>query len=77
VRHGGPWLLPHSDSKEKALENEKDTYTLRLDRTVSMYVIKEDLFLYLEEQTFREWWEQLDKIFSHCETFINGIALFS
>ena len=44
---------------------------------------KEDLFLYLEEQTFNEWWEQLDEIFSHCETvteklyaygnFISGI----
>ncbi|MCG9969682.1 TetR/AcrR family transcriptional regulator [Pelotomaculum terephthalicicum JT] len=44
---------------------------------------KEDLFLYLEEQTFTEWWEQLDKIFSHCESvteklyaygdFISGI----
>lgn len=44
---------------------------------------KEDLFLYIEEQTFTEWWEQLDEIFSHYETvteklyaygdFISGI----
>jgi len=29
---------------------------------------KEDLFLYLEERTFAEWWEQLDKIFSQYES---------
>ncbi len=44
---------------------------------------KEDLFLYLEEQTFTEWWEQLDKTFSQYESvteklyaygdFISGI----
>ncbi len=29
---------------------------------------KEDLFIYLEEQSFTEWWEQLEKIFSQYES---------
>lgn len=44
---------------------------------------KEDLFLYLEEQTFTEWWEEWDKLSVQCESsteklyaygdFISGI----
>jgi len=29
---------------------------------------KEELFLYLEEQAYADWWEQLEEIFSRCES---------
>lgn len=29
---------------------------------------KEDLFVYLEEQTYAEWWTELDRLFSRCKT---------
>lgn len=37
---------------------------------------KEDLFLYLEEQTFSEWWDQLDTIFSQYESFTEKLYVF-
>ncbi|NLO20816.1 MAG: TetR/AcrR family transcriptional regulator [Syntrophomonadaceae bacterium] len=29
---------------------------------------KEDLFVYLEEQSYAEWWRELDRLFSSCRT---------
>lgn len=37
---------------------------------------KEDLFLYLEEQAYAEWWEQLEERFSLCETVIEKLYAY-
>ncbi|MEN6391331.1 MAG: TetR/AcrR family transcriptional regulator [Syntrophomonas sp.] len=37
---------------------------------------KEDLFIYLEEQTFLDWWEQLERETAHCKTFTEKLYIY-
>lgn len=37
---------------------------------------KEDLFIYLEEQTYSDWWEQLEGEFARCKTFTEKLYAY-
>lgn len=38
---------------------------------------KEDLFVYLEEQSYAEWWTELDRLFSSCKTVTEKLYAYA